>query len=472
MASIFKRSKKKGEAYRIQYVDENGDRVSVKGFTDKGLTQELASKLETEARMRRLGLVDTAAEKAAGNRNSELQPHIDAFRESITHRSKQYQIHIKGRLKKIVEQCGFKKLGDIEAEAVLRGVRAIAAAENLGARTHNHYVEAMVVFCAWCVETKRLAVSPMAGAERLNTEVDIRHKRRALSEDEVARLIQSARDSGSEKIEGFNGEQRSRIYILSYMTGLRRSEIASLTPRSFDLDADPPTVTVEAAASKHKKNDVLPLHPELVTLLKLWIQGLNSGDKLFPNLEKRKTWLMVKTDLQRIGIAYKNEDGIADFHAAGRHSHITHLLRNGASVVEAQKLARHSDVRVTMRYTHIGLQDQHRAVGRLPVVHRRCIPAGAEGQEAAGDGNDCQSGGDANPCGEAALGPGRRRVTRRGKTAARGSTPLGGTRSCIAAIGIISLPVAAIRVSARFFRAFLLPLPSIYESLRFSARAC
>jgi integrase len=424
VASIFKRSKKKGEAYRIQYFDENGDRVSVKGFTDKGLTQELAAKLETEARMRRLGLIDVAAEKAAGQRNSELQPHIDAFKESISHRSSQYQLHIKGRLKKIVEQCGFKKLGDIEGEAVLRGVRAIAKAENLGARTFNHYVEAMVAFCAWCVETKRLAANPMDGTERLNTEVDVRHKRRALTEDEAARLIQSARDSG-EKIEGFDGEQRARIYILSYMTGLRRSEIASLTPRSFDLDADPPTVTVEAAASKHKKKDVLPLHPELVDLLRQWIHGLGPDDKLFRNLEKRKTWLMVKNDLERIGIEYKNAEGVADFHAAGRHSHITHLLRNGASVPEAQKLARHSDVRVTMRYTHIGLEDQYRAVGKLPAVHRRCIPAGAEGQEAAGDGNDCQSSDDANPSGPAALGTARRRVTWRVKTPERGSTPLG-----------------------------------------------
>ena len=69
---------------------------------------------------------------------------------------------------------------------------------------------------------------------------------------------------------------------------------------------------------------------------------MSPGQKLFPKLERKKTWFMVKKDLERVGIAYENEDGIADFHAAGRHSHITELLRNGASLPEAKELARHS----------------------------------------------------------------------------------------------------------------------------------
>jgi hypothetical protein len=39
---------------------------------------------------------------------------------------------------------------------------------------------------------------------------------------------------------------------------------------------------------------------------------------------------------------------------------------NGASLVEARELARHSDIRMTMRYTHIGLDDQARAVAAIP----------------------------------------------------------------------------------------------------------
>jgi site-specific recombinase XerD len=79
---------------------------------------------------------------------------------------------------------------------------------------------------------------------------------------------------------------------------------------------------------------------------------------LFPKLAKRRTWLMTKKDLERAGIPYQTEEGIADFHAVGRHTHITELLRTGASLVEARELTGHSDIRMPMRYTHIGIEQQ------------------------------------------------------------------------------------------------------------------
>jgi site-specific recombinase XerC len=73
---------------------------------------------------------------------------------------------------------------------------------------------------------------------------------------------------------------------------------------------------------------------------------------------------MIKKDLKRDGIpCTRPKRGTADFHAVGRHTHITELLRNGPSLAEARELARHSDIRMTMRYTHIGLDDQP---GRSP----------------------------------------------------------------------------------------------------------
>ena len=70
-------------------------------------------------------------------------------------------------------------------------------------------------------------------------------------------------------------------------------------------------------------------------------------------------------DLERAEIPYKDEKGhVADFHAASRHSHITQLIRSGASIVETKELARHADVRMTMRYTHISIDDQAKKLSR------------------------------------------------------------------------------------------------------------
>jgi len=154
------------------------------------------------------------------------------------------------------------------------------------------------------------------------------------------------------------------------------------------LDLKNPTVTVEAACSKHRRLDVLPLHPELVVMLRSWLQEVEPGSPLFPKLAKRRTWLMVKKDLERVGIAYENDDGIADFHAAGRHSHITELIRNGVSLVEAKELARHSDVHMTMRYTHIGLEDQAKAVAKISWECSGSAPRGKVGHLESSAGND------------------------------------------------------------------------------------
>ncbi len=391
MASIFKRRKVKNEPYTIQYVDHCGKRKTLQGFTDKGLTEQLAAKLENEALLRKTGLIDPELEKAQEHKQSPMEEHLKAFESSIKDNTAKYVRIVMNRIRRIVEFGNLKCLADIGDESILEVMQTLQKEPDFGFRTYNHYLQAFGMFCNWCVQTARLTRSPIATLKPLNAEVDVRRKRRALSAEEFSRLVRSARDSGK-SIQRYDGETRARIYTLSYMTGLRKNELASLTPRSFDLQANPPTITVEAGASKHRRKDVLPLHPELVAQLHGWLSGLSQTAKLFPKLDIRAGAVMVKKDLERIGIPYVTEEGVADFHAAGRHTHITELLRNGASLPEAKELARHSDIKMTLRYTHIGIDDQAKAVAKIkmPVraanehaLHGRCISGVAEGQSGA-----------------------------------------------------------------------------------------
>ncbi len=171
------------------------------------------------------------------------------------------------------------------------------------------------------------------------------------------------------------------------MTGLRRAELASLTAESFDLGEPQPILTVEAGASKHRRRDVLPLHEDLLPMVRDWIAELKPEEVLFPKLARRRTWLMVKKDLERVGIPYKTKEGIADFHAAGRRSYITGLVRSGVSLPLVMSLARHRDVRMTMRYTHLGIDEQATALKRLPgicqhIVSKQGLPAQQEAASA------------------------------------------------------------------------------------------
>ena len=71
-----------------------------------------------------------------------------------------------------------------------------------------------------------------------------------------------------------------------------------------------------------------------------------------------------REDLERAGIPYIDERGeVLDFHAL-RHSLISAVETDDISVKMA--MARHSDPKLTTRYTHVERRKQAEAVERLP----------------------------------------------------------------------------------------------------------
>jgi integrase len=54
-------------------------------------------------------------------------------------------------------------------------------------------IAAILTFCNWCVETDRLAANPLAKLCTADETCDRRRMRRALTEDEVHRLLTAAR---------------------------------------------------------------------------------------------------------------------------------------------------------------------------------------------------------------------------------------------------------------------------------------
>ena len=72
--------------------------------------------------------------------------------------------------------------------------------------------------------------------------------------------------------------------------------------------------------------------------------------------------------LRAAGILRVDGHGPLDIHCL-RHTFATFLARNGISPAVAQKLLRHSDIRLTVNiYTHLDLPDTADAVAALPMV--------------------------------------------------------------------------------------------------------
>lgn len=370
IASIYKRKQDQGKKHAPWYFgfsDEHGRRKTRKGFTEKAATQQLAAKVEHEVMLRKRGLIDSVEEKSLETRKRPVEEHLSEFQQALGRTGQNTEKHIRltmTRIRNVLAQSCCATIADLSSESVEIAIDKQRQESGFGARTWNHYAQAIHSFGNWLAKTKKLPANPVVGVARLNTEVDVRRKRRALTDVEFGQLVNAARKS-EKNVQSYDGETRARVYILSYMTGLRRKELGTLTPESFDLNAEQPVLEVEAACSKHRRLDVLPLHPDLADMLRDWLKDAAGDERLFPDLEKKKTGKMVQKDLERAGIPYETRDGVADFHAAGRHTHVTELLRTGASLVETKALARHSDIRTTMAYTHIGIDEQAKALARI-----------------------------------------------------------------------------------------------------------
>jgi len=232
----------------------------------------------------------------------------------------------------------------------------------ISARTFNSKLKAVKQFANWMIKNGRASESPVACLECLNTETDKRHPRRALEPDEIRRLLEAA--VAAPKRFGMAGHARALLYRLAIETGLRASELRSLTVSSFDFDNC--TATVEAACSKRKRQDILSLKPGTTAELKGFLAGKMPGVRAFNMPGKDRTAKMIKADLADAGIDYvDNASRYADFHSL-RHTTGSLLAASGVHAKVAQSVMRHGDINLIMSlYTHIFRGQESEAVAKL-----------------------------------------------------------------------------------------------------------
>ncbi len=270
-----------------------------------------------------------------------------------------------GSLARMLQREGLQGEGNGKARRFSRAV-AEALHERLrrgnGISTANHYCTALKSFTRWLSRDRRLNADPLIGVSKQNEEPDVRVVRRSLSPTEFAAFIEATRQGKT--FRGLSGADRAMLYQLAARSGLRASEIASLTPESFDWSV--PSVTVKAAYSKRRRRDEQPLPQNLAAALKDYLKGRPKDKPIWQTGWVPDAAEMIRHDLAAAGIAYVDGEGSFDFHAL-RHQYVSDLVASGAHPRDAQTLARHSTITLTMnRYAHPRQANLHAALGKLP----------------------------------------------------------------------------------------------------------
>ena len=137
-----------------------------------------------------------------------------------------------------------------------------------------------------------------------------------------------------------------------------------MTPRSFDLSADTPTVTVHCTISKRRKQDRVILTKAAAAALRPFVESVPQDQQLWPHKWYRRGADMLKLDLGAAGLNPETVEGVLDFHST-RHTFVTNLAKSGASDREIMLIARLSTSTLVSRYAHPDATSQQAVVERL-----------------------------------------------------------------------------------------------------------
>jgi integrase len=400
--------KEKSSKWYGQYVDADGRRQRVPLCSDKVAARQMLAELERQAQRGKAGLIDPHGE----HRKAPIQTHLDAYAVHLRSKgvSAKHHVETMRRLKAVIEACKVKTLAGLRPEAVERFLALLGEADDengkkgASARTRNTYRTSAKAFSKWCLKTRRLGEDVLVSLDPATGEA--RRQRRALTDDELARLLQAARERpviealtvrrGKRKGElGANvraevrvelerlGWERALMYKVLVLTGLRRGELAALEVRHLSLDGARPRLTLPGAHTKNGDEASIPLRADLAGDLREWLAatGRKTTDRVFRvPVELVK---ILRRDLTAASIAARDDRGrTIDVHAL-RYTTATMLSRAKVSPRVAQDFMRHSDINLTMQtYTDPRLLDEAEALAALPDIPLAAAPATPEGRQA------------------------------------------------------------------------------------------
>jgi integrase len=453
----------RGGTYTAQFTDGAGvvRRVAT-GCKSLDAARAVLADLEARAEKVRSGIITQAEVNVADHADTPITEHVDAYIAALArkrgkgaHRTvaPRHVTNVTHALRLAVAECGFRRLRDLHRDAVERWVHRLldlpddAVVDDAGAvvtparpaaRTVNAKLATLTAWGNWLVESGRLTANPFARLHKLDEADDTRRQRRALTGDELRRLLTVARlrpvaefgretlrilddtrpaksratwkraeltfdtivaaaDRGRGRLRPEEVERRERagreralLYAVLVTTGLRKGELAALTVGDVQLDAPQPFLVLPAADAKNGQRATLPLRGDVAEELRTWVADkaeavcrqrvgvagvtMPPADAPLFNVPAGLVRILDR-DLAAAGIPKRDDRGrTVDVHAL-RHTFATHLVAAGVAPRVAQAALRHSSLELTMQhYTDPRLLDVAGALAALPALPTAAAP--------------------------------------------------------------------------------------------------
>lgn len=211
-------------------------------------------------------------------------------------------------------------------------------------RSISRSISCLKSFYKFLLIDKVVSTSPLENIEIPKLRKSLPH---TLTEEEVIALLDMP------LVDNFSYRNKAMLEVL-YATGLRVSELVSLTLQDIDLEN-----AALRTMGKGSKERIVPLGEYALRYLTIYLEEYRStfikkdyNNYLFLNNHGKK---MTRQGFFKMLKARAKEAGIKEELSPHtlRHSFATHLLNHGADLRSIQELLGHSDIATTQIYTHV-----------------------------------------------------------------------------------------------------------------------
>ena len=325
-------------AWYVRYKDERGKWRAKRAGGTEAEAHVVMERLREELLLLKRGRITRAELRAAEQAERPIGEVVEEYRRHMEGRQLT-RPHIKEALRcirAVVAGIGAKCLGDVEAVKVERWLEGLIR-KGRSACTRNVYLRRMNGLVNWAYKRGYLREHPLRVIDGVPEERDRREVSRALTSDEVRRLLKAV------------PEKRRLYYAVAVYLGLRWSEVYRL--RWDDVDLQAGKVYLRAEATKAGRADTLDIPPRLVRMLR-YSRNANGHGAIFLSKPIQRTW---KRDLELAGIRYEVNGQQADRKCL-RKTCCTQMILAGGSLWQVVRHMRHRDPKVTLRaYAELGV---------------------------------------------------------------------------------------------------------------------
>jgi integrase len=355
------------DTWSAEFTDETGKvrRISTK-TKNRSAAEQILARYEAEVARIKSGVVTREELTKAKTPQMTLDEALQKFRTKMV-ASGNTEKHIGCTMQQalsLLGESGIDSLAKIRRETIEKWIADEIKKKVRSSRTINAYLVSVKSFSQYLTDIELLPCNPLKPIRKLNQEIDQRKNRRAMTAEEIERLLKVAETREYQKTE--KAKEQVLIYKLLLGTGLRSTELSLLTPSQIDFERN--RLTIEAAKTKNKKSDVLPIRADLVQSVKDWVKahGVQSHERIF-HYDVHSIRRSFYRDLKAAGIERKDPDGRSiDVHSL-RKTFGTMLARAGIPLTTVQRLMRHSTPLLTAKlYIDVDPVDMSQALEALP----------------------------------------------------------------------------------------------------------